>query len=265
MIPKVINYCWFGGKPLPASVKDYIQTWKEKCPNYIIKEWNENNFDINSNDYVKEAYSHEKWAFVSDYVRLYVLVNYGGIYLDTDVEVLKNLDSILKYDGVCGFEDKNKLSTAILACKPGFFLFKQWLKLYQDKTFILKDGTLNEEPNVIPFTKLCQRYGLNLNGKRQRIKGLEIFPSDVFSPQNYKTGKINITSNTLTIHNFKESWRNESEIKMHKREIRLIKKYGENMGSKLALMVNLPAHIHNAVKKRGLKKEINHIFQKIKS
>lgn len=177
---------------------------------------------------------------------------------------MKTLDPILKYDGVCGFEDKNKLCTAVLACKPGFFLFNEWLKLYQDKTFILKDGTLNEEPNVIPFTKLCQKFGLNLNGKRQRIKGLELFPSDVFSPKNYKTGEIYVTSNTLTIHNFKESWKNKLEIKMHKREIKLIRKYGENMGSKLAVILNFSTRVHNIMKKRGLKNEINHLFQKIK-
>ena len=104
MIPKIIHYCWFGGNPLSDDAKRYIASWKKYCPDYEIREWNESNFDINENDYCREAYEQKKWAFVTDYVRLKALYEYGGIYMDTDVEVVKPLDPLLSYDALSGYE-----------------------------------------------------------------------------------------------------------------------------------------------------------------
>lgn len=111
MIPKIIHYCWFGGKPLPDEVKYYISTWQKYCPDYEIKEWNESNFDVNQNQYCREAYETKKWAFVSDYARLKILYEYGGIYMDTDVEVCKPLDHLASYGFWSGFESESQIQT----------------------------------------------------------------------------------------------------------------------------------------------------------
>lgn len=263
MIPKFIHYCWFGNTPLPDEVKYYIDTWKKHCPDYKIIQWNEKNFDINCCTYVKEAYTKKKWAFVADYARLYALVNYGGIYLDTDVEVLKNLDSLLKYEAFCGFESDTKLCTAVLGCRPHFSIYDDLMKLYQNKYFILDNGMLNEEPNVIPFTQIYCKKGLILNGKEQAIFRLKVFPSDYFSPKSYVTGNINLTSNTLTIHHFSESWKTKSEKKIHNRETILIRKYGIKYGRIIAKVVNFPLRSINAVKKRGIKNEIKEFISRL--
>ena len=140
MIPKVIHYCWFGGNPLPELAKKCIESWKKFCPDYQIIEWNESNFDLNINTYVKEAYTAEKWAFVSDVARLYALVNYGGIYMDTDVEVLKPLDDILNFKAVSGFETKERIPTGMMACEKGHPLFEEFLREYNEAHFIKNDG-----------------------------------------------------------------------------------------------------------------------------
>ena len=127
MIPKVIHFCWFGGKPLPDIANKYIDTWKRHCPNYEIKQWDETNFDIASCAYTKEAYEAKKWAFISDYVRLYAMVNEGGIYMDTDVEVLKSLDVFLNHQAFSEFEDEVSIPTGIMGCEKGFPLFKELL------------------------------------------------------------------------------------------------------------------------------------------
>ena len=130
MIPKIIHYCWFGGNPLSDLAQKCIDSWKKYCPDYEIKEWNESNFDLNSCDYVREAYQAKKWAFVTDYVRLYAMVTEGGIYMDTDVEVIRPLDSFLSNRAFSGFEDETNIPTGIMACEKGFPLFEELLEEY---------------------------------------------------------------------------------------------------------------------------------------
>ena len=136
-IPKIIHYCWFGGKDKPEVIKKYINSWKEKLRDYEIKEWNESNFDISSNIFVKQAYESGKYAFVSDYVRVYALYNYGGIYMDTDVEVKQPFsDEILGNDSFWGFEEKNYIATSTIGTKKGNKLIKRFLDSYDGKAFI---------------------------------------------------------------------------------------------------------------------------------
>ena len=206
MIPKKIHYCWFGGNPLPEFAKKCIESWKKYCPDYEIIEWNENNFDINCCNYVKEAYNAKKWAFVSDVVRLYALVNYGGIYMDTDVEVLKPLDDILSYEAVSGFESETSISTGLMACEKNQPLFFELLHEYDDIHFLKKDGSLDLTTNVTRITNTCLKYGLKLNNSFQIINGFAIFPNDYFCPKDYASKKINLTHNTYTIHHFNGSW-----------------------------------------------------------
>ena len=126
-IPKIIHYCWFGGNPLPELAQKCIASWKKYCPDYEIREWNESNFDVNTAPlYVRQAYSKKKWAFVTDYVRLWAMTKYGGIYMDTDVEVTRPLDSILEHEAVSGYEDPTRIPTGIMACRAGFPLFEEF-------------------------------------------------------------------------------------------------------------------------------------------
>ena len=147
-IPRIIHYCWFGGKEKPEIVKRCIKSWKDILVDYEIKEWNESNFDINSNLFVKQAYEAGKFAFVSDFVRVNALYNYGGIYLDTDVEVFKSFDDLLDNDSFWGFEEKNYIATSTIGCKKGNKLIKEFLSKYDDKKFIFENGQENLETNV---------------------------------------------------------------------------------------------------------------------
>ena len=205
MIPKVIHYCWFGEKPLPEDAKHNIESWRKYCPDYKIKEWNEKNFDINSNQYVREAYEAKKWAFITDYVRLYAMVNEGGIYMDTDVEVIKSLDPFLQHTAFSGFETDEDIPTGIMACEKGFPLFVELLADYDNRHFIV-GGQLDMTANVYMITQKCLGYGLKRNNQFQVLEGFALYPKDYFCPKNHKTGLINITENTVTIHHFAGSW-----------------------------------------------------------
>lgn len=206
MIPKTIHYCWFGGKEMPAQLKKYIKSWKKYCPDYEIKLWNEENFDINSNQYVKEAYENKKYAFVTDYVRLFALYNYGGIYMDTDVELVKPLDELLAHKAFSGFEGIGYVTTGILASEKENPLFKVLLNYYADKHFINKDGTFDMTTNVQTITGILSKMGLNKNNKYQELENITLYPSDYFCPIDWKTKEKNITSNTYAIHWFAGSW-----------------------------------------------------------
>lgn len=210
-IPKIIHYCWFGGNPLPESAKQYIETWKTHCPDYEIMEWNESNFDLNCCDYVREAYDAKKWAFVSDVARLHVLVQHGGIYMDTDVEVLRPLDDLLSYDAVSGFESEKRLPTGLMACCAGHPLFSELLHDYDGLHFVKSDGSFDTTTNVARITKVCLKYGVRLNNTLQTVNGFTLFPKDYFCPKDYETGTMELTDNTYTIHHFDGSWLSEED------------------------------------------------------
>lgn len=153
MIPHIIHYCWFGKKDKPKEVIDFIESWKEKLPDYEFFEWNETNFDITAIPYVKEAYSKCKFAFVSDVARLQALYLYGGVYLDTDVEVLKDFDSFLQLEAFVGFEDNELISTAIIGAKSGNAIIEEWFNTYENRSFV-NNGKMNQITNVRIFTNL---------------------------------------------------------------------------------------------------------------
>lgn len=210
MIPKTIHYCWFGHNPMPKLAKKCIRSWKRYCPDYEIIEWNEDNFDISSSPlYVRQAYEAKKWAFVTDYVRLYAMVNYGGIYMDTDVEVVKPLDSFLKHRAFSGFEDEIHIPTGIMACEKGFPLFERFLHYYDNASFYNADGSLNKTTNVATITALCLENGLVPNNQFQIIEGFALYPNEYFCPRSFSTGQLNRTKNTYTIHWFNASWHTE--------------------------------------------------------
>ena len=206
MIPKIIHYCWFGGNPLPDLAKKCIASWEKYCPDYQIIRWDESNYDLAACDYVREAYEAKKWAFVTDVARLDVLVNFGGIYMDTDVEVIRPLDSLLSYEAVSGFETEFQISTGLMACRKGHPLFQEFLRDYDGKHFLNEDGSYDTTTNVIRITEICQKYGFQGNNQKQTVRGFTLLPKDYLCPKDYKSRRIHITRNTLTIHHFNASW-----------------------------------------------------------
>lgn len=207
MIPKVIHYCWFGGNPLPKLAKKCLKSWNKYCKGYEIKEWNEQTFDIASAPlYVRQAYEAKKWAFITDYVRLWAMTTYGGIYMDTDVEVVKSLDKFLSHRAFSGFEDSTNIPTGIMACEKDFPLFLEFLAFYDTASFINPDGTYNQTTNVRTITNACLKRGLVQNNTLQDIDGFVLYPNDYFCPIDYNDMQLHKTKNTATIHWFSGSW-----------------------------------------------------------
>lgn len=206
MIPKVIHYCWFGRGPMPKLALKCIESWKKYCPDYEIKEWNEDNFDLDLYPYVREAYDARKFAFVTDVVRLYALYHEGGIYMDTDVEVIKPLDSLLAYDAVSGFESPTQIQTGLMASRDGHPLFKELLDEYNGIHFVRPDGTLDITTNVIRISNTCREYGLRLDNTLQTVRGFTLLPKDFLCPIEHEGHRLVLTPNTLCIHHFAGSW-----------------------------------------------------------
>lgn len=208
MIPKIIHFVWVGGKPFPPLVKKCIKTWKKFCPDFEIKMWNENNFDLNSNLYCKQAIENKKWAFASDFIRLKALYEFGGIYLDTDVQITKKLDDLLSNKAFIGFETEEFLSTAVIAAEKENPWIKKNLDYYQDRSFIKEDGTMDVTTNVVTLTNITKNIykEFKLNNQLQTLKDLTIYPKDYFCPIDYNTQTTNPTKNTHAIHHFSGSW-----------------------------------------------------------
>lgn len=218
-IPKIIHYCWFGGKPKPPLAQKCIASWKKFCPDYEILEWNESNFDLSSAPkYVHQAYEAGRWAFVTDFVRLVALVNMGGVYMDTDVEVVKPLDAYLTHEAFAGFESIDRVQTGLLACSREFPLFREFLAHYDTAEFILPDGSHDTTTNVEVLTRLCREHGLQMNDRYQVVDGLAVYPREYFCPVDYDTEKLKRTRKTVTIHWFSGSWQTEEEREFLRQE-----------------------------------------------
>lgn len=241
MIPKIIHYCWFGGKPKPDTVVKYMESWKEFLIDYEFVEWNEDNFDLDLYPYVRQAYETGKFAFVTDVVRLYALLEFGGIYMDTDIEVLRPLDDLLVNKGFSGFEDDVHITTGIMAAEKGNLWVKEQLDYYINRNFVLENNKLDTTTNVKIITEIStNKHGFKPNGQFQMLKyGFAIYPKDYFCPKSAETGKIDKTRNSYTIHHFSGSWLSEKE-KRHINQYRLVTDiFGET----------LPKKMHNLYKK----------------
>ena len=200
-IPEIIHYCWFGGKPIPDHLKKYMESWREKCPGYKIVRWDENNYDISKNEYMRQAYEAKKWGFVPDYARLDIIEENGGIYLDTDVEILKSLDPLLSSKSFFGFADAFNVSLGL--CFGGVAhneLIVQLKQCYEDKKFTNSDGSYNMTLCSQYQNPVFQKYGFELNNKFQDINGNLLYPSEVFSPEGVIGYHKNYTENTYTCH-----------------------------------------------------------------
>jgi len=234
MIPKKIHYCWFGKAPLTEEAKKCINSWKKFMPDYEIIRWDESNFDIGFCNYTQQAYECKKWAFVSDVARFYILYNHGGIYFDTDVELIKSLEPILLKGGFMGaenFVDKiaegqsQKIAIAPglglavnpglgLAVNPGLGLYKEILSYYENVDFLDKTGKFNNKTIVHITTEILKKHGLKDINEIQKIDQISIYPNEYFCPLDQDTGKLVITDNTYSIHWYSASWQsNYSKIK----------------------------------------------------
>lgn len=207
MIPKIIHYCWFGRNPLPPLAVKCITSWKKYFPDYEIKEWNEDNFNVNIISYTQEAYEAKKYAFVSDYARFWILYYYGGLYFDTDVEVIKPMDDIIARGAFMGCENEISCAPGLgLGCTPGLEIYKKLLERYGTFHFLNTNGTYNQTTVVKYTTDLLIEYGLKNIPDIQEVDGIIIYPKDFFCPIDFQTKKKTITSNTRTIHHYAASW-----------------------------------------------------------
>lgn len=224
MIPKRIHYCWFGRNPKPKLAENCINSWKKYCKGYELIEWNEDNFDLASAPlYVRQAYEAKKWAFVTDYVRLWAMVNYGGVYMDTDVEVIKPLDSFLVHKAFSGFENERDIPTGIMACEKNFPLFYDFLHYYDDVD-LYYNGHIQYITNVKIITDICKRKGLVQNNELQVIEDFVLYPKDYFCPISYITNQLHKTNNTVTIHWFAGSWMPKEGKEKHKVQVKRIRR-----------------------------------------
>lgn len=217
-IPKKIHYCWFGKGEIPCQNRIWMETWKKYCSDYEIIEWNETNYDVTKNQYMHSAYKSQKWGFVSDYARLDVIYNYGGIYLDTDVEIIKNLDDLLYQDAFAGVECSMRINTGLgFGAIPQFHIIKDLLNSYENILFDDKNMVACPALNEGVFRK----YNFVRNGNYQRVGGMTIYPEKVLSGKNAFTGVVSPTDHTFAIHHYDATWVAE-EKNIRKKKIQML-------------------------------------------
>lgn len=231
MIPKIIHYCWFGGKKIPESAKKCMESWEKFCPDYEIKLWNEENFNMNENLFIKQAYENKKYAFVSDYARFKVLQEEGGIYLDTDVELLKPLDDLLNVKAFMGFEKiENKVTGVapglIIGVEPHASFITDMIELYNSIEYCNANHERTAKSVVEYMTNYLVDKGCKLNDEQQEIEGILIYPSKYFCPKDYESGKIMLSEETYSIHHYDSSWWDPKALYLRS----LTEKYGYKKG-----------------------------------
>ena len=227
MIPKTIHYCWFGKNPKPDLALKCIKSWKSKCPDYKIIEWNEDNFNISECPlYVRQAYEMKRWAFVTDYVRLKLVYDYGGIYLDTDVELLKSLNSLLSYQAFFGFENNTSIATGLgFGAEKGCAVVKGMMDDYLEIPFLLPDGNCDTTPCPQRNTHVLVAQGLQQNGKTQMLDpNIKILSKEYLCPMDYFTGSLLRTRKTISIHWFSASWKTTEQQKEHADQVKRLRR-----------------------------------------
>lgn len=209
MIPKVIHYIWLGGNKMPKILEKCIKSWKKRCPDYEIKCWDESNLDLNKYQFAKDAYDAKKWAFASDVFRFDILFEEGGIYLDTDVELLKSLDKFLNHKFFSGFEDGKFINPGlIMGCERDSKIAKDVLDVYKNTTFDV-NNLENQTVCIITTNYLVEKYGLKLNAETQKFENdkIALYAPDYFCPMHVSDKKkVNKTPNTHSIHHYAASW-----------------------------------------------------------
>lgn len=225
MIPKIIHFCWLSGETYPETIKNCLNSWKEKLFDYEIIIWDTKRFDVNSVRWTREAFSAKKYAFAADYIRFYALYNYGGIYLDSDVEVVESFDEFLENKCFFGFEYTAMPEAAVIGCEKGLNWCKRALSFYEKRSFVNQDGSYNQiiAPLVLKYA-FESEYKLPLIDENKIISysDIKIYPFDYFSPKNGFTGKVLKSINTHTIHHFNSAWLKKGLKTSLKRKIHLL-------------------------------------------
>lgn len=247
-IPKIIHYCWFGKGKIPKKTRKYIKSWKKWCPDYEIKCWTEDDFDINMCSFTKQAYKNKKWAFVSDVARLYILKNYGGIYLDTDVQIIKNLDILRKKGNFLGFEynlglNKYFVAAGVIAANKNNKFVSDLLNEYLSASFSNDDDTENLKTIPIRITQKFVKDGLKCSGEMQKIDDFIIYPRDYFYPEVIHSGFPSITEKTYSIHHYEGTWLTAEE------RIEVLNVKNKNKIDIILNKVKAPVKVKNLCKK----------------
>ncbi len=236
MIPKVIHYCWFGGNPLDELSERCIASWKKFCPDYEIVRWDETNYDVTKNEYMHQAYQEKKWGFVPDYARLDIIHEHGGIYLDTDVELIKPLDELLNYRAFVGIEYSGYVNMGIgFGGEAGVELFRMMRDGYNNARFFREDGSLNTVPSPYYQTECLEARGYVREDRYQEVDGVTILPSYMLVSRDWYYGTIEgVTEQTIAIHYGAASWLNEEQKALRQRQHKLVKRYGKRLGGLMA-------------------------------
>lgn len=213
LIPKKIHYCWFGGNPIPDKYKKWMESWNKYCPDYDIIEWNESNYDYTKNKYMYQAYKMKKWGFVPDYARFDIIYQYGGIYLDTDVELVSNLDDMLYQNAFAGFESNNYVAFGLgFGAQKGNRIIKELMNDYDNREFIKSDGMLDMTASPVIQTEILKKKGLICNGEYQTLDDITIFPEKMLCGKSPSTRRVRLKPYTKSIHHYDGSWL-EDDIK----------------------------------------------------
>lgn len=231
-IPKKISYCWFGKNPLPEKVEKCIESWKKYCPDYEIIRWDETNYDVNKIPFISDAYKEKKWAFVSDYARLDIVYENGGIYLDTDVELVKNIDFMLEQNAFFALEKGNcNIATGLgFGAEPYNIHVKKQMEVYEKSTFYKEDGSLNLKACPVISTEYFEQLGFKREDVIQRIEACTIYPSEYFCPMDFN-GNMEKTDNTVGIHWYDATWLDKSDKHIHHIEMKINQRLPKGIAS----------------------------------
>ena len=264
MIPQKIHYCWFGGKPLPELAQKCIASWKKFLPDYEIIEWNESNYDVRKIPYTAQAYDAGKYAFVSDYARFDILYRHGGVYFDTDVEVIRPLDGILARGAFAGVESADHPSRALnaglgLASPAASPVYREILDSYETASFLNDDGSMNLTTVVERVSGIFRRHGLSDRNEIQQVAGITVYPAEYFCPINPATAILTVTENTRTIHHYAATW----TIPLRKKYMLARNLLAKKIGIRAAKAVLIPLQALCVVKEVGLKQFVKRLFGRI--
>ena len=263
MIPKKIHYCWFSGKKLPEQFQKYIDSWKKFCPDYEIVRWDESNYDISQNAYMESAYKEKRWGFVPDYARFDIIYREGGIYLDTDVEVIKSLDSLLENPAFLGFESAKMINPGLgFGAERGNPVIKALRDMYEGISFYNEDGSLNLVPSPYYATEKLKEFGILAESKCQKSEFVTVYPTEYFGCKDYNSGEIHITKNSFSIHHYSCTWMTREERKNEERRRNFCNQYGDFWGNRVDGIYKrlFSSKINNTIKRQGMLDRINEHF-----
>lgn len=252
MVPKVIHYCWLSGDSIPSDLQKCMRTWEKKLPDYEFVLWDTKRFDINSSLWVKQAFENKKYAFAADYIRLYALYHYGGIYLDMDVEVLKSYDPLLNLNMMLGLDHAlHNVEVATWGAVKGLYSIKVLLDFYDKRTFIKEDGSFDIEPmppvvmriwkehqfEIVPVTSIKEAEEIIVKNENM----IPVFPMEWFCPQDWYTYKLHLTKDTFSIHRYKGGWL-ENDMKKEREILSKLGPYLPSLWRKIQSLIHRLKH-----------------------